>query len=38
VTAPSAIKASSGVADYVAAKGGIIAFTKNASCRSRSAA
>ena len=30
VTAPSAIRASSGVADYAAAKGGIIAFTKNA--------
>jgi 3-oxoacyl-[acyl-carrier protein] reductase len=30
VTAPSAIRGSSGVADYAAAKGGIIAFTKNA--------
>lgn len=30
VTAPSAIRASSGVADYASAKGGIIAFTKNA--------
>jgi 3-oxoacyl-[acyl-carrier protein] reductase len=30
VTAPSAVRASSGVADYAAAKGGIIAFTRNA--------
>jgi 3-oxoacyl-[acyl-carrier protein] reductase len=30
VTAPSAIRGSSGVADYASAKGGIIAFTKNA--------
>ena len=30
VAAPSAMRASSGVADYAAAKGGIIAFTKNA--------
>jgi 3-oxoacyl-[acyl-carrier protein] reductase len=30
LTAPSAIRSSSGVADYAAAKGGIIAFTKNA--------
>jgi len=30
VTAPAAIRASSGVADYASAKGGIIAFTKNA--------
>lgn len=30
VTAPSAVRGSSGVADYAAAKGGIIAFTKNA--------
>lgn len=30
VTAPSAVRASSGVADYASAKGGIIAFTKNA--------
>ena len=30
VTAPSALRASSGVADYATAKGGIIAFTKNA--------
>ena len=30
VTAPSAIRASSGVTDYASAKGGIIAFTKNA--------
>lgn len=30
VTAPSALRASSGVADYAAAKGGIIAFTRNA--------
>lgn len=30
VTAPSAVRASSGVADYASAKGGVIAFTKNA--------
>ena len=30
VAAPSALRGSSGVADYAAAKGGIIAFTKNA--------
>lgn len=30
VTAPSAIRGSSGVTDYASAKGGIIAFTKNA--------
>ena len=30
VAAPSAMRASSGVADYAAAKGGIIAFTRNA--------
>ena len=30
VAAPSAMRGSSGVADYAAAKGGIIAFTKNA--------
>jgi len=30
VTAPSAVRGSSGVADYASAKGGIIAFTKNA--------
>ncbi len=30
VTAPSALRGSSGVADYASAKGGIIAFTKNA--------
>jgi len=30
VAAPSALRGSAGVADYAAAKGGIIAFTKNA--------
>jgi 3-oxoacyl-[acyl-carrier protein] reductase len=30
VTAPSAVRGSSGVADYASAKGGIIAFTRNA--------
>jgi len=30
VTAPSAIRGSNGVADYASAKGGIIAFTRNA--------
>src|SRR5262249_1802583 len=30
LTAPSAVRGSRGVADYAAAKGGIIAFTKNA--------
>ena len=30
VAAPSAMRGSSGVADYASAKGGIIAFTKNA--------
>jgi len=30
VAAPSAVRGSSGVADYAAAKGGIIAFTRNA--------
>ena len=30
ITAPSALRGSFGVADYAAAKGGIIAFTKNA--------
>jgi 3-oxoacyl-[acyl-carrier protein] reductase len=30
LTAPSAVRGSSGVADYAAAKGGIIAFTRNA--------
>jgi 3-oxoacyl-[acyl-carrier protein] reductase len=30
VTAPAAVRGSSGVADYASAKGGIIAFTRNA--------
>src|SRR5260370_14314664 len=29
VTAPAAVRGSSGVADYASAKGGVIAFTRN---------